>query len=230
MNFYFLLEDEKSFLKVLPLWLEYMDFGCTRVADIHDIKENNYILQSGHGVTQLINRALFDTIETILLNPGKIDKLVVVLDSEEFEAEEREDEVNAKIREHYRTEELDFGIEILVCNHCFETWLLGCYGLYPTETVNKKSDFYQYYDYYDIGKYDPEKMMPPENNNDTIAQYHFHYLHELLRYKKIRYSKSKPQNIATEDYFKGIVKRISATNDLKSFGMFYNFISASKEK
>ena len=24
MNFYFLLEDEKSFLKVLPLWLEYM--------------------------------------------------------------------------------------------------------------------------------------------------------------------------------------------------------------
>ena len=105
MNFYFLLEDEKSFLKVLPLWLEYMDFGCTRVADIHDIKENNYILQSGHGVTQLITKALFDTIETILLNPGKIDKLVVVLDSEELEAEERKEEVNAKIKEHYKIEE-----------------------------------------------------------------------------------------------------------------------------
>ena len=34
MNYYFLLEDEKSFLKVLPAWLEYMGFGCERVADI----------------------------------------------------------------------------------------------------------------------------------------------------------------------------------------------------
>ena len=98
------------------------------------------------------------------------------------------------------------------------------------ENVSEKSDFYQYYDYYNIGKYDPEKMMPPENNNDTIAQYHFHYLHELLRYKKIRYSKRRPQNIATEDYFRGIVKRINTTNDLKSFEMFYNFISEAKEK
>lgn len=47
MNFYFLLEDEKSFLKVLPKWLEYIDFGYKRVADIQEIQENNYILQSG---------------------------------------------------------------------------------------------------------------------------------------------------------------------------------------
>lgn len=44
MNFYFLLEDEKSFLKVLPSWLEYMDFGCTRVADIQEVETNNYVM------------------------------------------------------------------------------------------------------------------------------------------------------------------------------------------
>ena len=38
MNYYFLLEDEKSFLKVLPAWLEYMGFGCERVADIQEVK------------------------------------------------------------------------------------------------------------------------------------------------------------------------------------------------
>lgn len=54
------------------MWLEYMNFGCTRVADIHDVKENNYILQSGQGVTQLVTKALFDTIDTILLNPKKL--------------------------------------------------------------------------------------------------------------------------------------------------------------
>lgn len=84
MNFYFLLEDEKSFLKVLPQWLEYMDFGYSRVADIQEVKENNYILQSGHGVTQLVTKVLFDTLDTILLNPGKIDKLVIILDAEEL--------------------------------------------------------------------------------------------------------------------------------------------------
>ena len=73
MNYYFLLEDEKSFLKVLPLWLEYMNFGIKRVPDIQEVQENNYVLQSGQGVTQLVTKALFDTIDTILLNPGKID-------------------------------------------------------------------------------------------------------------------------------------------------------------
>ena len=189
MNLYFLLEDEKSFLKVLPLWLKYMNFGCSRVADIQNVQENNYILQSGQGVTQLITKVLFDTIDTILLNPGKIDKLVVILD-----AEDRKERVNTQISEHYDTEVINFDIVVLVCNRCFETWLLGCLGLYPKSKVDKASDFYPYYSNYNI-----------EDNKDTIAKYHFHYLHELLRFKKIRYSKNKTRNIATESYFNGIV-------------------------
>ena len=37
MNYYFLLEDEKSFMKVLPKWLEYMNFKATRVVDIQAV-------------------------------------------------------------------------------------------------------------------------------------------------------------------------------------------------
>ena len=77
MNFYFLLEDEKSFLKVLPSWLKHVNFDCHRVADIKEVKENNYILQSGQGVTQLVTKVIFDTIDTISLNPGKDRKSVV---------------------------------------------------------------------------------------------------------------------------------------------------------
>lgn len=58
MNYYFLLEDEKSFIKVLPKWLEYMGFYNKRVADIAEITEDCYVMQSGQGVTQLITRAL----------------------------------------------------------------------------------------------------------------------------------------------------------------------------
>ena len=225
MNFYFLLEDEKSFLKVLPKWLEYIDFGYKRVADIQEIQENNYILQSGQGVTQLVTKALFDTIDTIILNPGKIDKLVVILDAEEMEVDKRKQEVIDKINNHYNNRKMEFDIIILVCNRCFETWLLGCKGLYPKETVERDSFFYPYYNHYNIEDCNPEAMLAPD---ETTAKYHFHYLHELLRYKKIRYSKSNPKNIATSEYFNGIVERINTTKDLQTFKEFYDFIFSVK--
>ena len=47
MNYYFLLEDEKPFIKVLPEWLKYMGIQNTRVQDITYVRENNYVMQSG---------------------------------------------------------------------------------------------------------------------------------------------------------------------------------------
>lgn len=230
MNIYFLLEDEKSFLKVLPKWLEYMDFGYARVADICDVQQNHYVLQSGQGVSQLVDKVLFETIDTILLNPGKIDLLVVILDAEELEMEERVQEVKERISNRYGSVRLTFDITVLVCNHCFETWLLGCCGIYPNEEIDEKSFFYQYFCHYNIEERDPEKMKPPADSGDTIARYHFHYLHELLRYKRIRYSKSRPNNVATEKYFNGMVERIQKTDHLKSFQCFYDFILSIREK
>lgn len=224
MNLYFLLEDEKSFLKTLPLWFEYMDFKYCRVADIKEVRENNYVLQSGQGVTQLVTRVLFDTIDTILLNPGKIDMLVVILDAEELEADARKQQVNEQINRRYERGKIDFDIEVFVCNRCFETWLLGCCGLYPTNYPDPQSDFYKYYIHYNVEKDDPEKMKTPEGDKGTTAKYHFHYLHELLRYRNIRYSKNNPKNVATERYFKGIVERIEKTEHLNSFKTFYHFI------
>ncbi len=225
MNFYFLLEDEKSFLKVLPSWLEHMNFSAIRVADIYEVKENNYVLQSGQGVTQLVTKVLFDTIDTILLNPGKIDELIIILDAEELDVESREQQVMEQINNHYETGVIKFNIKIFVCNHCFETWLLGCRGLYPQGEIDYASDFYQYYSHYNVEEHDPEELMPPEGNSDTIAKYHFHYLHELLRYKKIRYSKNNPKNVAAKNYFEGIVERINTTEHVKSFKKFYNYVS-----
>jgi len=98
MNYYFLLEDEKSFIKVLPEWLKYMGIQNTRVQDITYVRENNYVMQSGQGVTQLITKVLFQTIDTILLNPGKIDQLIVILDSEEYNEQERKNRLKTLSR------------------------------------------------------------------------------------------------------------------------------------
>lgn len=223
MNYYFLLEDEKSFIKVLPFWLEYMGFKCTRVADIQQVRKNNYIMQSGQGVTQLITKVLYDTIDTILANPGKIDRLVIILDAEEEEIELRKSQVYKKIDDKYAQNELKFETLLFVCNHCFETWLLGKRGLYPTDKIEKNSFIYFYTEYFNIEKSDPENMLVPESVDETIGQFHFHYLHEILRYQKIRYSKKKPNNVAAKDYFEGIVQRVQETNHLKSFKEFYNY-------
>lgn len=225
MNYYFLLEDEKSFIKVLPKWLIYIGFKNIRVADIKEVTENCYVMQSGQGVTQLITRALYQTIDTILENKGKIDELVVILDSEQYDVEYRKNQVVQKIDSYLETQnvEMCFTYKIFVCNHCFETWLLGNRDLFPTEAIGEENDFWKYYCSYNVKEKDPELMIPPEDADETIAAYHFHYLHEMCRYNKIRYSKKKPEKMAEEQYFNKLVDRINSTPHLKSFMEFYNY-------
>ena len=226
MNYYILLEDEKSFIKILPSWMEHIGIKCDRVPDICHVEKNNYILQSGQGVTQLVTKVLYDTIDTILQSDKRIDELIVILDSEDMEADARKQQVYEKINEKYRMETLPFKIVVLVCNRCFETWLLGKKDLYPKEIVEESSFFYPYYMHYNIDQKDPEHMMVPENVEETIGKYHFHYLHELFRYKNMRYTKKRPQCVATEEYFQGILERIKETNQLISFQEFYNYFKS----
>lgn len=225
MNYYFLLEDEKSFIKVLPEWLKYMGIQNTRVQDITYVQENNYVMQSGQGVTQLITRVLYQTIDTILLNPGVIDELVVILDSEEYNEQQRKNQVE-KIIEKYLEEKnckVDFSYRVFVCNHCFETWLLGNGSLYPD--TRPEGDFQPYYDQYNIKEQDPELMAVPVDVDETIALYHFHYLHEMCRYNRVRYSKKKPMEMAKRTYFDALVSRISTSRHLRSFAQFYHYFS-----
>ncbi len=228
MNYYFLLEDEKSFIKVLPEWLKYMEIQNTRVQDITYVQENNYVMQSGQGVTQLITKVLFQTIDTILLNPGVIDELVVILDSEEYNEQQRKNQVEEIIEQYLQDQncKVDFSYRVFVCNHCFETWLLGNGSLYPD--IRPDGDFQQYYDEYNIKENDPELMSVPEDVDETIAVYHFHYLHEMCRYNRVRYSKKKPMEMAKKSYFDALVSRISSSNHLHSFARFYNYFSDRK--
>lgn len=225
MNYYFLLEDEKSFLKVLPAWLEHMNFKCTRVADIQSIDNNNYVLQSGQGVTQLITKVLYETIDTIVYNPGKIDHLVVILDTEQEDEEYRIQQVMDKIAERYNIEEFDFEIKIFVCNHCFETWLLGNAEFYPN-TVDRNSLFYPYFSHYNILENDPELMNVPMDDDRTIAKYHFQYLHNMFLYNRIRYRKSKPDFVATNSYFQILKNRAWNTSHISSFRKFVEYIQS----
>ena len=228
MNYYFLLEDEKSSIKILPKWPEYMGINNVRVPDITYLTDNCYVMQSGQGVTQLITKVLFQTIDTIVQNPGKVDELIVILDSEEYDELWRKNQVNLIIENYIKDKnyQIDFAYKVFVCNHCFETWLLGNGALFPEERPT--DDFQKYYDSYNVKDNDPEMMFVPENVQETIASYHFHYLHELCRHNKIRYSKKKPMFMAKEEYFNQLKIRIASTQHLHSFLEFYCYFNQIK--
>lgn len=222
MNCYFLMEDSKSFLKLLPQWLSYMGIHMTRAVDIDAVTEDCYVLQSGQGVRQLITHELFNTIDEICDHPGRIDWLVVILDSEEMEAEEREQQVWDKIREKYDPNALPCKIKILVTKRCLETWLLGCPGQMP-EDASKYPRFYPFFSYYDVEKLDPEKMEKPEDWQKSIARYHYQYLYQMFLCRGKRYTKDNIRFVSDQAYFEGIRKRAEQIGDLATFSGFLSF-------
>lgn len=229
MNCYFLIEDSKSLLKVLPDWLKYMKFPCSRVLDISAVTENNYILQSGYGVVQLVTCALFQTFDTIIDSDKTIDELVLILDSEDLKPEERLEEVNRKIEKYENIKQLKCTIHIFIVNCCFESWLLCNSSLYPSIPPDCNHPFYKYYCYYNIKENDPEKMEKPpvrfENAGDTRARIHFSYFHEMCLYNKKRYNKHNTDFVKKEEFFNEIVSRVKNTNHGCSFKQFYEYIT-----
>jgi hypothetical protein len=202
-----------------------MGMSNTRVQDITYLTDNCYVMQSGQGVTQLITKVLFATIDTIVSNPGKVDELIVILDSEQLDEITRKNEVKSKIENYINDNnyDIDFTYKVFVCNHCFETWLLGNRTLYPE--ARPDGDFQKYYDAYNVKLYDPEFMPVPQDFNETIAAYHFHYLHEMCRYNKIKYTKKKPMYMAEKSYFNQLITRAKETEHLRSFYEFYNYFN-----
>lgn len=238
MNYYFLLEDEKSFTKILPKWLDFIGFGCTRVQNYECLTTNSYVLESGRGIIQLENNAIFNTIDTIRENTKSVDKLIIIADAEDIGAAERKERIFNAIYKEYppETESIPCSIHIFVCNRCVETWLLGCMGLYPSSPELISDDFASYYDFYDIEHCDPENMLKPSSHDKSIATYHFQYLHTLTldiqkqnKLKGFAYTKSKPNCALRQDYFEAMLRRIGETDDIGTFKEFYDFIVAEKE-
>lgn len=90
--------------------------------------------------------------------------------------------------------------------------------------VQRVFNWYHIRFYYDVSKCDPETMPVPIYCNETTAKYHFRYLHEMLRYKKLRYNKNKPNVVSDTAYFNGLLERISKTEHIGTFREFIDFV------
>ncbi len=222
MNLYFLLEDSKSALKVFPAWFSYFIPKFTRVKNINELRDNNYIMQSGMGYPQIKNH-LQGAIETINSYPDiPLGYLILILDADDHSI----DEVKKDMEECFAVYgNLRCPHEIIVMKKCFETWLLGNLDYFP-EVISEQ--FKPFINHFDVSVDDPELMIKSPEYPNSTSIYHAKYAIEMLRKpfnpKGFNYSKRKPGKVIDEEYFNGLLKRIKSTNHIGSFQYFIDML------
>ena len=71
MKLYFLLEDQKSFMKVLPSWLEKCLPEYKQVYTTDDLSDGSYLIESGYGYPNIKN--VLKDIKNITKNGTSIE-------------------------------------------------------------------------------------------------------------------------------------------------------------
>ncbi|MCI0662447.1 MAG: hypothetical protein L0220_15365 [Acidobacteria bacterium] len=87
MNLYFFLEGRRTEPKVYRAWVRHVFPQLTEVGIISEVRQDNYLLISGFGYPQLLNRV--DEILADISQHGGIDHFFICLDAEEDLPEDR---------------------------------------------------------------------------------------------------------------------------------------------
>ena len=226
MNLYFLLEDSRSFFKVLPHWLNFALPDFLEIFSFDDFDsqsgKNKFMIQSGFGYPQ-IKKVLKDTLETIQNNFIPINYFLVFWDTDARNIADIQADIYdfEKIFADY---DLGYRHKLFVMDRCFETWLLGNRSAFPKNS--ESGNFYHYSQFYNVSTSDPEKMNAPEPITN-ISLYHLKYLQEMLRCSlHMNYSKRSPLVVSTREYYGELLNRVKTTEDLRSLADFFDFIES----
>ena len=214
MNIY-LVTEGKSEKKVYQVWIPLINPQLTYVDNIFLMDDNNFSIISGYGyphIFKIIDGAIQDINQV-----GNIDRLIIVVDSEDMSLEEKQDEIISYIKSKKCLAE----IQILIQHFCLETWALGNKRVGPRKPQNQNLKTYK--QFYNVLESDPELLpqYPPENLKR--AQFALRYLKLMLKEKHLIYSKGHPKPIMHPTYFREIKKRFEFTGHIKSFQNFLKY-------
>jgi hypothetical protein len=246
MNFYFIFEGKtepivyRSWFSLLLPHLKEVDF-------YDEILENNYHYESDMGIPDCYN-IVANAIQEINEFP-KYDYLVLFIDADESEVEEKRAEALLHIQEKlnpismkYKKLPPNCKLKIIVQKVCFETWFLGNRKFFVRNPQSEKLK--KYINYFDVSKDNPENLasdfVQDENFSKdlfgyaTKALFHFGYFREIHkeRLKGLAYSKKSPKNIQSITYLEELIKRIESDDEhLLSFQELIDFCKkVSKQK
>lgn len=224
MNLYFVLEGEKTEVKLYPKWIEYVLPELKQVYFEKDVISNNYYIFSGGGIPSIYNH-IINSIKNINDNPI-FDKLIVCLDGEEIGTEKRIEIVKRKIEEAGVEIINNCEIVFIVQNVCIETWFLGNRKIVkrnPDPAISN-SNLDTFLNHFNVINEDPEFMGKIEGHRNK-ADSHFLYLREIFKEHNLRYSKSNPKLVLEKTYFDELLKRTEESTHLPTLKYFLDFLS-----
>lgn len=224
MNLYFLLEDSKSFFYVFPKWMKIILPQFSEINALAKFCNNDkcFLIESGFGYPSIKNY-FEQSLCTIVENNIPLDYFIICWDTDARANDEVELDLS-DFKNIFSKYPSSFELRLLVINRCFETWLLGNRQVYLSSCTKEK--MLPFIEFYNVGKYDPEKMYAPVD--ESIANYHYKYLQEMLRNScpKKNYSKGRPLAVSTKEYYEELYSRISDTDDLNTFRTFIEFLKS----
>ncbi len=209
MNLCFFLEGRRTEPKVYRAWVKPVFPQLTEVGIISDVQRDNYLLISGYGYPQLLNRV--DEILVDITRHGGIDHFFICLDAEDDPPEDRAREIETRLaRKPSNTLH-----HIIIHNCCIETWFLGNSRLMKKNPQSER--LRRFKEFYDVSVKCPELMECPAGYG-VKAHFHLDYLKEMMIEKGLSYTKENPREVQKRTYLAALAKRHDKTGHLESFG------------
>ncbi|MBF0629081.1 MAG: hypothetical protein HQL91_12765 [Magnetococcales bacterium] len=221
MNFYFLVEG-KTEKRIYKSWVESFFCGIQGKMSIDDLDHDSFFIFSTNGYP-FQKDLLAKTVQDLQSPKSKVDHLFLCIDADDESVETRAGQIAQRLHDLNYTGQYS----IIVANRCLETWLLGnrnikkmkCPNEYtPSNPTDESSEFPSLRNHFDVHISDPESMPVPDGCNKTISKFHKHYLKELFRYYRFRYSEKDPGITEDPDYLNALIERHQETGHLASFG------------
>lgn len=227
MNFYIIVEGEKTEMSVYPAWLSLLAPAYTRIANFDDVNENNYYIFCGGGIPSIythVTNAVLDINEINSKGGPHYDYLLVCLDTEG----ENRDYIMQQIEKQLKSEGVSLqNAELVVFEQkvCMETWFLGNQSVFKENPQNP--EYLEFIRYYNVGEDNPEAMgNMDENRFATTARFHVRYLKRMLEERNMTYSKNNTVDVQQSAYLQQLIKRYEETEHIASFGSWYEFVKA----
>lgn len=227
MNFYIIVEGEKTEMSVYPAWLSLLAPAYTRIANFDDVNENNYYIFCGGGIPSIythVTNAVLDINEINSKGGPHYDYLLVCLDTEG----ENRDYIMQQIEKQLKSEGVSLqNAELVVFEQkvCMETWFLGNQSVFKENPQNP--EYLDFIRYYNVGRDNPEEMgNMNEKKFTTTARFHVRYLKRMLEERNTAYSKNNTEDVQQSTYLQQLIKRYEETEHIATFGSWYEFVKA----
>ena len=216
LSYYIIVEGKKSEKKIYPKWLNLLNPNLKEIFNIENFDQNNFLIVSGYGYPYYLD-IINDSIDD-MKNYSNIDRLVIIVDSEDFTYEEKYNEISNFINSKIDMKK----VIIIIQYYCIETWALG--NKLIIKRNPEDAELKKYIRFYNVIYNDPEKMESIDRSIMNRAQFTHDYLKRTLKdkYRGLSYTKRNPEIICHQKYFEQIVKRYESTNHIQSFSSFYD--------